>query len=201
MEKLKDTVFYSLENAIKSYRQFGQRDINRTGLDITIDQWLVLKTLEDSPGISQQHLAALVFKDVASITRITDLLVKKGIVRTILDPACGTGGMLAVADEYLRELNPDARLEVFGQDYNRGAYSVCGSDMLVKGNGMDHNVFDDSFTADGFAGQKVEYMLANPPFGVEWKRQQDAIEKERDNLGRDGRFGEAAAHGESACRL
>ena len=77
MEKLKDTVFYSLENAIKSYRQFGQRDINRTGLDITIDQWLVLKTLEDSPGISQQQLAALVFKDVASITRITDLLVKK----------------------------------------------------------------------------------------------------------------------------
>jgi DNA-binding MarR family transcriptional regulator len=78
LEKLKDTIFYSLENAIKSYRQFGQRDINRTGLDITIDQWLVLKTLEDSPGISQQHLAALVFKDVASITRITDLLVKKG---------------------------------------------------------------------------------------------------------------------------
>jgi len=77
LEKLKDTVFYSLENAIKSYRQFGQRDINRTGLDITIDQWLVLKTLEDSPGISQQQLAALVFKDVASITRITDLLVKK----------------------------------------------------------------------------------------------------------------------------
>ncbi|HTE01961.1 MAG TPA: MarR family transcriptional regulator [Mucilaginibacter sp.] len=77
MEKLKGTVFYSLENAIKSYRQFGQRDINRTGLDITIDQWLVLKTLEDSPGISQQQLAALVFKDVASITRITDLLVKK----------------------------------------------------------------------------------------------------------------------------
>jgi len=77
LEKLKGTVFYSLENAIKSYRQFGQRDINRTGLDITIDQWLVLKTLEDSPGISQQQLAALVFKDVASITRITDLLVKK----------------------------------------------------------------------------------------------------------------------------
>lgn len=77
MEKLKDTVFYSLENAIKSYRQFGQRDINRTGIDITIDQWLVLKTLEDNPGISQQQLAALVFKDVASITRITDLLVKK----------------------------------------------------------------------------------------------------------------------------
>ena len=78
LEKLKDTVFYSVENAIKSYRQFGQRNINRTGLDITIDQWLVLKTLQDSPGISQQQLAALVFKDVASITRITDLLVKKG---------------------------------------------------------------------------------------------------------------------------
>lgn len=62
-----------------------------------------------------------------------DILIKKGIVKTLLDPACGTGGMLAIADEYMREHNPDARLEVFGQDYNPEAYSVCGSDMLIKG--------------------------------------------------------------------
>jgi type I restriction enzyme M protein len=62
-----------------------------------------------------------------------DLLLKKGVVRTLLDPACGTGGMLAVADAYLHELNPDARLEVFGQDHNPDSYAVCGSDMLIKG--------------------------------------------------------------------
>jgi DNA-binding MarR family transcriptional regulator len=102
LEKLKDTVFYSLENAIKSYRQFGQRDINRTGLDITIDQWLVLKTLEDSPGISQQQLAALVFKDVASITRITDLLVKKGYLNRGFHATDRRRFELTITDEGLK---------------------------------------------------------------------------------------------------
>ena len=62
-----------------------------------------------------------------------DTLTTKGIVKTVYDPACGTGGMLSVAEEYVRELNPDARLEVFGQDYNDQAYAVCGSDMMIKG--------------------------------------------------------------------
>ncbi len=84
-----------------------------------------------------------------------DLLVKKGTVRTICDPACGTGGMLAVADEYLRELNPDARLEVFGQDHNPESFAVCGSDMLIKGHKIDHIVFGSSFTKDGFANQTI----------------------------------------------
>jgi type I restriction enzyme M protein len=118
-----------------------------------------------------------------------DLLVKKGIVRTLFDPACGTGGMLAVADEYLHELNPDARLEVFGQDHNPESYAVCGSDMLIKGHNIDHIVFGSSFTKDGFSGERFDYLLANPPFGVEWKPEKDAIEKERETLGFDGRFG------------
>jgi type I restriction enzyme M protein len=118
-----------------------------------------------------------------------DLLVKKGIVRTLFDPACGTGGMLAVADEYLHELNPDARLEVFGQDHNPESYAVCGSDMLIKGHNIDHIVFGSSFTKDGFSGERFDYLLANPPFGVEWKPEKDAIEKERETRGYDGRFG------------
>jgi type I restriction enzyme M protein len=118
-----------------------------------------------------------------------DLLVKKGIVRTLFDPACGTGGMLAVADEYLHELNPDARLEVFGQDHNPESYAVCGSDMLIKGHNIDHLVFGSSFTKDGFKAERFDYLLANPPFGVEWKPEQVAIEKEQDDLGHDGRFG------------
>ncbi len=118
-----------------------------------------------------------------------DVLTKKGIVKTVYDPACGTGGMLAVADEYLRELNPDARLEVFGQDWNKESYAVCGSDMLIKGHDIDHIAYGSSFSKDAFGSQKFDYMLANPPFGVEWKPDEDSIRKEAETLGLDGRFG------------
>ena len=119
----------------------------------------------------------------------SDILTTEGIVKTLLDPACGTGGMLSVAEEYLRELNPDARLAVFGQDYNPESYAICGSDMIIKGQNLDNVVFGDSFTHDGFPEEKVDYMLANPPFGVEWKPQAAAIKKEHDDRGYDGRFG------------
>lgn len=118
-----------------------------------------------------------------------DLLIKKGTVRSLFDPACGTGGMLAVADEYLHELNPDAKLEVFGQDHNPESYAVCGSDMLIKGHNIDHIVFGSSFTKDGFPSERFDYLLANPPFGVEWKPDEAAIRKEHETQGLDGRFG------------
>lgn len=118
-----------------------------------------------------------------------DVLTTKGIVKTLYDPACGTGGMLSVAEDYLRELNPDARLEVFGQDYNAQAYAICGSDMMIKGQNIEHIAFDDSFTEDRFPHLKFDYMLANPPFGVEWKPQADSIRREHDEQGFGGRFG------------
>jgi type I restriction enzyme M protein len=119
----------------------------------------------------------------------SDILTSKGIVKTIFDPAMGTGGMLSVSEEYLKEHNPDATLEVFGQDYNDQSYAISGSDMLIKGQNIDHIVLGDSFTEDGFKGNKFDYMLANPPFGVEWKPELDAIKKEHDELGYSGRFG------------
>jgi len=119
----------------------------------------------------------------------SEVLTKKGIVRTLYDPACGTGGMLSVSEEYLRELNPDARLVVFGQDYNAQAYAICGSDMMIKGQSMDNIRFGDSFTDDHFAGTQLDYMLANPPFGVEWKPEADTIRKEHKQQGYGGRFG------------
>lgn len=118
-----------------------------------------------------------------------DILTTKGIVRTLYDPACGTGGMLSVAEEYVRELNPNARLEAFGQDYNDNAYAICGSDMMIKAQNIDHIAFGDSFTNDHFAGKKFDYMLANPPFGVEWKPEEDFIRKEYEEQGFGGRFG------------
>ncbi|HOH65608.1 MAG: class I SAM-dependent DNA methyltransferase [Sedimentisphaerales bacterium] len=116
-------------------------------------------------------------------------LTGKGVVRTLYDPACGTGGMLSVSEEYMREHNPDAHLEVFGQDYNDQAYAICGSDMMIKGQNIDHIAFGDSFTDDHFPRGKFDYMLANPPFGVEWKPEESFIRKEHEEQGFGGRFG------------
>jgi len=118
-----------------------------------------------------------------------DTLTTKGIVKTLYDPAAGTGGMLSVSEEYLRELNPDATLEVFAQDYNPQSYAICGSDMMIKGQSMDNIRFGDSFTNDYFADKTFDYMLANPPFGVEWKPQQNIIRNEHEEQGFGGRFG------------
>lgn len=118
-----------------------------------------------------------------------DILTTKGIVKTLYDPACGTGGMLAVSEEYVRELNPDASLKVFGQDYNAQAYAICGSDMMIKDHDIDNIRFGDSFTQDHFAGKQFDYMLANPPFGVEWKPEEDFIRREHEEQSFGGRFG------------
>ncbi|MCZ7600862.1 MAG: type I restriction-modification system subunit M [Gammaproteobacteria bacterium] len=122
-------------------------------------------------------------------------LRKSHVVKTIYDPACGTGGMLSVAEQYIRRLNTDADPHLFGQDWNDESWAVCKSDMLIKGEDADNIILGDSFTKDGFDrdadGKKrtFDYMLANPPFGVEWKQQQKYIERERDSLGYEGRFG------------
>jgi type I restriction enzyme M protein len=118
-----------------------------------------------------------------------DILTKTGIIKLLYDPACGTGGMLSVSEEYLRELNPDASLEVFGQDYNDQAYAICGSDMMIKGQNIDHIHFGNSFTDDHFNDKKFDYMLANPPFGVEWKPEEKVVRKEHEEQGYGGRFG------------
>lgn len=119
----------------------------------------------------------------------SDVLTRKGIVRTLYDPASGTGGMLSVSEDYIRELNPDARVEVFGQDYNSQAYAICGSDMMIKGQSLDNIRFGNSFTQDFFVDQSFDYMLANPPFGVEWKPEEKFIRDEYETHRFGGRFG------------
>ena len=118
-----------------------------------------------------------------------EILTRKGIVKTMYDPACGTGGMLSVAEDYLRELNPRARLEVFGQEVNPESYAICKSDMLIKGQNTANIKFGNSFTMDGLESEKFDYMLSNPPFGVEWKKVQAHIKKEHETKGFGGRFG------------
>ena len=122
-------------------------------------------------------------------------LGKSYVVKTIYDPACGTGGMLSIAEEYLREHNSEARPILYGQGWNDEAWAVCKSDMLIKGANSENIILGDSFTQDAYDrhadGRKrtFDYMLANPPFGVEWKQQKRHIEGEHNTLGYDGRFG------------
>jgi type I restriction enzyme M protein len=118
-----------------------------------------------------------------------DALTKPGIVRTLCDPACGTGGMLSVAEDYLRELNPNARLEVFGQELNAETYAICRSDMMLKGQDASHIAYGNSFSEDHHEGAHFDYLLANPPFGVEWKKVEDSIKTEAQTKGFNGRFG------------
>ncbi len=122
-----------------------------------------------------------------------ELLATAGTVRKLLDPACGTGGMLAEAQRYLREHNTEAKLYAYGQDYNKRAFATAASDMLMKEvshNGGGDNVrFGDIFTEDQFPSETFDYFLSNPPFGVDWKKQQKEIQREHEKRGFDGRFG------------
>ncbi|HKB29662.1 MAG TPA: class I SAM-dependent DNA methyltransferase, partial [Streptosporangiaceae bacterium] len=118
-----------------------------------------------------------------------DLLRKPGIAKTLFDPACGTGGMLSVTEDRLREFNPQAMLHVFGQELNAETYAICRSDMMIKGQDAENIVFGNSFTEDAFEGERFDYLLANPPFGVEWKKVADQIKREHAKRGFGGRFG------------
>jgi type I restriction enzyme M protein len=117
------------------------------------------------------------------------LLSRPGTVRKLLDPACGTGGMLAEAQAYLRDHHAEAQLWVYGQDYNKRSFAVAASDLLIKGHENSRIDYGDSLVDDRFAAEKFDYLLANPPFGVDWKKQQDEIVREHEKLGHGGRFG------------
>ncbi|QLA80393.1 SAM-dependent DNA methyltransferase [Acidovorax sp. JMULE5] len=118
-----------------------------------------------------------------------DILCKPGVVRTIYDPTAGTGGMLSVAGEYLAEHNPKARLTVFGQELNPESYAICKADMLIKGQDVANITFGNTLSDDGHGHKKFDYMLSNPPFGVEWKKVEKEVRKEHEQQGYNGRFG------------
>ncbi|WP_129840314.1 class I SAM-dependent DNA methyltransferase [Streptomyces sp. RFCAC02] len=118
-----------------------------------------------------------------------DALTVPGVVRTVMDPACGTGGMLSAADDRIKALNPDATVEVYGQELNPESWAICRSDLMIKGQDPENIRFGNSFSDDGHARRKFDYILANPPFGVEWKKVKDEVEYEHKSLGDAGRFG------------
>nr|WP_086494246.1 class I SAM-dependent DNA methyltransferase [Novosphingobium panipatense] len=118
-----------------------------------------------------------------------DALNLPGIVRTIYDPTAGTGGMLSVAGEYLAEHNPQGHLSMFGQELNPESYAICKADMLIKGQAIENIAFGNTLSEDGHPSRTFDYMLSNPPFGVEWKKVEKQIRTEHEQKGYDGRFG------------
>ncbi len=120
-----------------------------------------------------------------------EILEREGVVRSVYDPACGTGGMLSVAEDYVQEhINPTADIRLYGQEINDETYAVCVSDMLIKGDEDDaQNIKPrSSLSEDGHPGATFDYMLSNPPFGKDWKKERAFIEEEAER-GEAGRFG------------
>ncbi|QDH13033.1 SAM-dependent DNA methyltransferase [Formicincola oecophyllae] len=131
-----------------------------------------------------QLLVELIFAEDRTVLAQT-----KAPIRSIYDPACGTGGMLSVAEDYLKSINPTASVNVFGQELNPESYAICRADMLIKGQNVEHIHLGNTLSDDKLTGQRFNYMLSNPPYGVDWKSARKAIEDEHKNKGYDGRFG------------
>lgn len=153
---------------------------------------LIRKFAEISNETAGEHFTPReVIKLMVNLIFIEDdeVLSKPGVVRTIYDPTAGTGGMLSVAGEYLAEHNPQARLTVFGQELNPESYAICKADMLIKGQDVANIAFGNTLSDDGHAHRKFDYMLSNPPFGVEWKKVEKEVRREHEQQGYNGRFG------------
>ena len=118
-----------------------------------------------------------------------DALSKPGVVRSLYDPTAGTGGMLSVGQNVLASINPSAKLVLFGQELNDESYAICKADMLIKGQDPKNIVRGNTLSADGFLSMFFDYMLSNPPFGVDWKKVQDFVKAEHEKKGYGGRFG------------
>ena len=117
------------------------------------------------------------------------LLTDDSKIFKVYDPACGTGGMLSESEHFLNNLNTSIKTVLFGQEVNPESSAICTSDMIIKGQNTDHIIYGDTLRNDGLTGEKFDYMLCNPPFGVEWKKQEKEVKQENQLQGYNGRFG------------
>ncbi len=118
-----------------------------------------------------------------------EALTRPGVVRSMYDPTAGTGGMLSVAGEHLAGMNADARMVMYGQEMNPESYAICKADMLIKGQDIANIILGNTLSNDGLHGKHFDYMLSNPPFGVEWKKIEAEVRREAEQQGFNGRFG------------
>lgn len=177
--------------------KFANIDLHPEAVDNTqmglVFEELIRKFAEISNETAGEHFTPReVIRLMVNLLFIEDdevLQPGNAVVRTIYDPTAGTGGMLSVAGEFLLEHNPAARLNMFGQELNDESYAICKADMLIKGQDVGNIVAGNTLSDDGHAARKFDYMLSNPPFGVEWKKVEKAVRKEHEDKGFDGRFG------------
>jgi len=118
-----------------------------------------------------------------------EVLSEAGAIRRVFDCACGTGGMLSETEGQIHRYNPGAVVRLYGQELNPQSYAICLADMLVKGQDASHIVYGNSLSEDGHKGERFHYCIANPPFGVDWTKVEEAVRDEHADLGFDGRFG------------
>lgn len=158
-----------------------------------IFEHLIFKFAESSNETAGEHFTPReVIKLMVHLLFAEDNeIFKEGIIKSLYDPACGTGGMLSEADEYFREHNPDksAVLKLFGQELNPESYAICKADMMIKGQDPENIKLGNSFSEDGLENERFDYLLSNPPFGVDWKKVQKEVSREYEKLGFGGRFG------------
>lgn len=178
---------------VKRFQEVDLHPDNISSLEMGyLFEELIRKFAELSNETAGEHFTPReVIRLMVNILFLNDreVLTKKGIVRTIYDCCAGTGGMLSVAEEYLHELNPDARLEVFGQELNPESYAICKSDMLIKGQNASNIKKGNSISEDQLNNQKFDYLITNPPFGVKWQKIEKKVKDEHEQLGFGGRFG------------
>lgn len=175
---------------------FGKTDLSPSAIS-NHDMGLVFEELirrfaESANDTAGEHFTP---RDIIKLTTDLvfagddDVLSKEGIIRTIYDPTAGTGGFLSAGMESVLELNPDAVMRGFGQELNAESYAICKADMLIKGQDVSRIKLGNTLSNDQLANDEFDYMLSNPPFGVDWKRIEGEIKAEHQVKGFDGRFG------------
>jgi len=191
IDRLDDPKADILFQIVKKFAEIDLADMESMEMGYVFEE-LIRRFSEQSNETAGEHFTPReVIKLMVNLLFISDneTLTKEGIVKTLYDPACGTGGMLSIAEQHLSNFNPKAKLEVFGQEINPESYAICKSDMLIKGENPANIKFGNTFTVDGLEDERFDYMLSNPPFGVDWKKAQKVIKAEYETRGLSGRFG------------
>ncbi len=191
IDRMDDPKADILYRVVKRFSEIDLSDMDSMEMGYTFEE-LIRKFAEQSNETAGEHFTPReVIKLMVNLLFISDneALTQEGIVKTLYDPACGTGGMLSIGEQHLKSFNQKAKLEVFGQEINPESYAICKSDMLIKGQNPSNIKFGNTFTVDGLEDEQFDYMLSNPPFGVDWKKAQKIIKDEYENNGFAGRFG------------
>lgn len=191
IEKLKENnLLYLIVEKFANFDLHPDK-ISNHGMGLLFEE-LIRKFSEQSNETAGEHFTP---RDIVRLTTSLlfalddDVLTKSSVVRSLYDPTAGTGGFLSSGTEYVHELNPDAQLVTFGQELNPESYAICKADMMIKGQKIENIKFGNTLKNDHFKEKKFDFMLSNPPFGVDWKKAEDDVKKEHKDKGFDGRFG------------